>query len=77
MNPELYTTPSPKYKFDIYTAINFTRYSVTEVGALCAAGWAWSLQWLAGRNESVRLDWRRSSYSKRGIKLFLTRRGNF
>jgi len=46
MNPALYTTRSPKYKFDIYTAINFTRYSVTQVGALCAAGWAWSLQWL-------------------------------
>jgi len=30
-----------------------------------------------GRNESVRLDWRRSSYSKHGIKLFLTRRGDF
>jgi len=27
---------------EIYTAINFTRYSVTEVGALSAAGWAWS-----------------------------------
>jgi len=28
---------------EIYTGINFTRYSVTEVGALSAAGWAWSL----------------------------------
>jgi len=27
----------------IYTTTNFTRYSVTEVGALSAAGWAWSL----------------------------------
>jgi len=27
----------------IYTTINFTRYSVTEVGASSAAGWAWSL----------------------------------
>jgi len=26
----------------IYTTINFTRLSVTEVGALSAAGWAWS-----------------------------------
>ena len=26
-----------------YTTINFTRYSVTEVGALSVAGWAWSL----------------------------------
>jgi len=24
----------------IYTTVNFTRYSVTEVGALSAAGWA-------------------------------------
>jgi len=24
----------------IYTTISFTRYSVTEVGALSAAGWA-------------------------------------
>jgi len=28
---------------EIYTTINFTRYSVTELGALSAAGWAWSL----------------------------------
>jgi len=34
----------------IYTTINFTRYSVTEVGALSAAGWAWSLQ---GKQTSV------------------------
>ena len=27
----------------IYTIINFTRNSVTEVGALFAADWAWSL----------------------------------
>jgi len=26
----------------IYTTINFTRYSVTVVGALSEAGWAWS-----------------------------------
>jgi len=28
---------------NIFTTINFTRYSVTEVGALSAAGCAWSL----------------------------------
>jgi len=39
-----------------------------EVGASFAAGWAWSLrgtasrlEWLAGRNGSVRLDWGRST----------------
>jgi len=38
----------------IYITINFTRYSVTEVGALSAAGWAWSargrhaLRWEVG-----------------------------
>jgi len=26
----------------IYTTVNFTSYSVTEVGALSAAGWVWS-----------------------------------
>jgi len=31
----------------IYAVINFTRCSVTEVGALSAAGWAWSAR---GRN---------------------------
>jgi len=38
-----------------------------EVGAISAAGWAWSLHgkqtwlaWLSGRNGSVRLDWGRS-----------------
>ena len=35
----------------IYTTTNFTRYSVTEVGApLSAAGWAWSLH---GKQTSV------------------------
>jgi len=41
----------------IYTTINFTRNSVTEVGALSAAGWAWSLHdkqtWLAGWAQRV------------------------
>jgi len=38
----------------IYTTINFTSYSVTEVGAVSAAGWAWSargrhtLRWEVG-----------------------------
>jgi len=27
---------------EIYTTTNFTSHSVTEVGALSAAGWAWS-----------------------------------
>jgi len=27
---------------EIYTTTNFTCHSVTEVGALSAAGWAWS-----------------------------------
>jgi len=48
----------------IYATINFTSYSVTEVGGLSAAGWAWSLhgkpEWQAGRNGSVRLNWGRS-----------------
>ena len=29
---------------EIYTTVNFARYSVTEVGALPAAGWAWSVR---------------------------------
>jgi len=38
----------------IYTTINFTKYSVTEVGALSAAGWEWpvrgrhTLRWEVG-----------------------------
>jgi len=47
-----------KLKHEIYTTINFTRYSVTEVSALSAAGWVWSLhasrpEWQAGCNGSV------------------------
>jgi len=33
-----------KLRTVIYTTIKITRVSVTEVGALSAAGWAWSTQ---------------------------------
>jgi len=57
----------------IYSTINFTRYSVTEVGALSAAGWAWSARgrhtlrwewaWLAGRGRCTasRREWQAGS----------------
>jgi len=47
--------------FLIYTTINFIRYSVTEVGTLSAAGWAWLFHskqtWVANWVQWVGAHW--------------------